>query len=122
MYTSCTDTVTLHSTELWRDEVILEALRIYRARMEGASLETVPEITFSPKPRCDGRVDRSVAQRGIMGFEPAHARRGYIYNPDRNPNLLDMPAELPVDGTASAWVLGQGGFASSHTGRLSREG
>eukprot|EP00966_Prymnesium_polylepis_P146769 3390046-Prymnesium_polylepis.1 len=26
-----------------------------------------------------------------MGWEPAHARRGYIYNPDRNPNLLDMP-------------------------------
>ena len=78
-------------TELWRDKVILEALRIYRARMEGASLETVPEITFSPKPRCDGRVDKSVAQRGIMGFEPAHARRGYIYNPDRNPSLLDMP-------------------------------
>eukprot|EP00966_Prymnesium_polylepis_P070140 1630624-Prymnesium_polylepis.2 len=38
-----------------------------------------------------------------MGWEPAHARRGYIYNPDRNPNLLDMPAELPVDGKTSAW-------------------
>ena len=32
-----------------------------------------------------------------MGFEPAQARKGYVYNPDRNPNLLDMPAELPVD-------------------------
>ena len=90
-------------TELWRDKVILEALRIYRARTEGASLDTVPECTFSQKPSCDGRADKSVAQRGIMGFEPAQARRGYIYNPDRNPNLLDMPAELPVDGTTSAW-------------------
>ena len=90
-------------TELWRDKVILEALRIYRARTEGASLDTVPEVTFSQKPSCDGRADKSVAQRGIMGFEPAQARRGYIYNPDRNPNLLDMPAELPVDGTTSAW-------------------
>ena len=90
-------------TELWRDKVILEALRIYRARTEGASLDTVPEVTFSQKPSCDGRTDKSVAQRGIIGFEPAHARRGSIYNPDRNPNLLDMPAELPVDGTASAW-------------------
>ena len=90
-------------TELWRDKVILEALRIYRARTEGASLDTVPKVTFSQKPSCDGRADKSVAQRGIMGFEPAHARRGYIYNPDRNPNLLDMPAELPVDGTTSAW-------------------
>ena len=44
-----------------------------------------------------------MAQRGIMGFEPAQARRGYIYNPDRNPSLLDMPAELPVDGTISTW-------------------
>ena len=90
-------------TELWRDKVILEALRIYRARTEGASLDTVPEVTFSQKPSCDGRANKSVAQRGIMGFEPAQARRGYIYNPDRNPNLLDMPAELPVDGTTSAW-------------------
>jgi hypothetical protein len=90
-------------TELWRDKVILEALRIYRARTEGASLDTVPEVAFSQKPSCDGRADKSVAQRGIMGFEPAHARRGYIYNPDRNPNLLDMPAELPVDGTTSVW-------------------
>ena len=90
-------------TELWRDKVILEALRIYRARTEGASLDTVPEVTFSQKPSCDGRADKSVAQRGIMGFEPSQARRGYIYNPDRNPNLLDMPAELPVDGTTSAW-------------------
>ena len=78
-------------TELWRDKVILEALRIYRARTEGASLDTVPEVTYSQKPSCDGRADKSKAQRGIIGFEPAHARRGYIYNPDRNPNLLDMP-------------------------------
>ena len=90
-------------TKVWRDKVILPALRIYRARTEGASLDTVPEVTFSQKPSCDGRADKSVAQRGIMGFEPAHARRGYIYNPDRNTNLLDMPAELPVDGTTSAW-------------------
>ena len=90
-------------TKVWRDKVILEALRIYRARTEGASLDTVPEVAFSQKPSCDGRADKSVAQRGIMGFEPAQARRGYIYNPDRNPNLLDIPAELPVDGTISAW-------------------
>ena len=47
------------------------------------------ERILSEKPSCDGRADKSVAQRGIMGFEPAHARRGYIYNPERNPNLLD---------------------------------
>ena len=90
-------------TKLVTLEGILEALRIYRARTEGAALDTVPEITYSQKPSCDGRANKSVAQRGIMGFEPAQARRGYIYNPDRNPNLLDMPAELPVDGTTSAW-------------------
>ena len=90
-------------TELWRDKVILPALRIYRARTEGASLDTVPEIMFSPKPRCDGRVDKSVAQRGIMGFEPRSARIGYVYNPDRNPNLLDMPAESPDRETCVLW-------------------
>ena len=90
-------------TKVWRDKVILEALRIYRARTEGASLDTVPEVTFSQKPSCDGRADKSVAQRGAMGFEPAHARRGYIYNPDRNPNLLDMPAESPDRETCVLW-------------------
>ena len=31
-------------TETWRDHVILPALRIFRARTEGASLDTVPEV------------------------------------------------------------------------------
>ena len=31
-----------------------------------------------------------------MGFEPAEARKGYIFNPQRNPSLA-MPADLPVD-------------------------
>ena len=45
-----------------------------------------------------------MAQRGVLGFEPRlRLAGGYVYNPDRNPNLLDMPAELPVDGTTSAW-------------------
>ena len=69
-------------TEIWRDYVILPALRIYRARMEGASLDTVPEVTYCPKPRCDGRANKSIAQRGIMGFEPAQARKGYITTPN----------------------------------------
>ena len=53
---------------------------------------------YSQKPSCDGRADRSVAQqRGIEGFEPARARGvGYIYNPESNPNLLDLPTDLPV--------------------------
>ena len=84
-------------THVWRDHVILPALRIFRARTEGASLDTVPEVVYSQKPSCDGRANKTIAQRGIMGFEPAQARKGYIYNPDRNPNLLDMPADLPVD-------------------------
>ena len=69
-------------TEIWRDHVILPALRIFRARMEGSSLDTVPEVTYSVKPSCDGRANKSIAQRGIMGFEPAQARKGYIYNPE----------------------------------------
>ena len=44
---------------------------------------------------CDGRADKSVAQRGIMGFEPRATRPGYIYNPERNPNVA--PPDLPID-------------------------
>ena len=90
-------------TEIWRDYVILPALRIYRARMEGASLDTVPEVAYSQKPSCDGRANKTIAQRGIMGFEPRSARIGYVYNPDRNPNLLDMPAESPDRETCVLW-------------------
>ena len=90
---------------MWRDKVIVEALRIHRARTEGASLDTVPEVTLSKskKPSCDGRADKNVALRGIMGFEPAQARRGYIFNPDRSPNLLNMPTELPDRETGVLW-------------------
>ena len=50
---------------------------------------------YSVKQSCDGRANKSVAQRGIMGFEPSAARKGYLYNPERNPNLALM--HLPVD-------------------------
>ena len=90
-------------TETWRDHVILPALRIFRARTEGASLDSVPEVTYSQKPSCDGRANKTIAQRGIMGFELAEARKGYVYNPDRNPNLLDMPAESPDRETCVLW-------------------
>jgi len=90
-------------TETWRDKVILPALRIFRARTEGASLDTVPEVAYSQKPSCDGRANKTIAQRGIMGFEPRSARIGYVYNPDRNPNLLDMPAESPDRETCVLW-------------------
>ena len=66
----------------FRDHVLLPALRVYRARTEGASLETVPEVTYSMKPSCDGRSNKSIAQRGIIGFEPRAARgANYVYNP-----------------------------------------
>ena len=94
-------------TETWRDKVILPALRIFRARTEVASLDTVPEVTYCPKPRCDGRANKTIAQRGIMGFEPAQARIGYSYNPERNPNLLDTPTEVPPDReTCVLWDKG----------------
>ena len=89
-------------THVFRDHVILPALRIYRARTEGAALDTVPEITFSQKPSCDRRADKSVAQRGIMGFEPRSARIGYVYNPDRNPSLLDT-SESDQDAFRLLW-------------------
>ena len=107
-------------TEVRRDHVILPALRIYRAHTEGVALETVPEVTFSVKPSCDGRADKSVAQRGIMGFEPRAARNGYIYNPERNPNLLDSSAiDLPVD--RETCVLPYDQAADVRMGELEKE-
>ena len=39
-----------------------------------------------------------------MGFEPRSARIGYVYNPDRNPNLLDMPSsESDQDASRLLW-------------------
>ena len=38
-------------TETWRDHVILPALRIFRARTEGASLDTVPQKLHTPRSR-----------------------------------------------------------------------
>ena len=39
-----------------------------------------------------------------MGFEPRSARIGYIYNPDWNLNLLDMPSESPgQDASCLLW-------------------
>ena len=91
-------------TGVWRDKVILPALQKYRALTEGAALDTVAEVKFSQKPSCDGRADKSVAQRGIMGFEPRSARIGYVYNPDRNPNLLDMPSsKSDQDASCLLW-------------------
>ena len=81
-------------TELWRDKVILEALRIYRsARRAPPSTRLQKSHSLRSRRATDvrTRASPSVAQRGIMGWEPRSARIGYIYNPDRNPNLLDMP-------------------------------
>ena len=48
---------------------------------------------------CDRPLNRhSCKVVGIIGFEPRAARgANYVYNPDRNPNLLDLPAKLPVE-------------------------
>ena len=56
--------------KLFRDHVILEALRLYRARTEGVSLDAVPPVVYSWKPSA-GRV--SGGQRGIQGFERCKA-------------------------------------------------
>jgi len=53
----------------WRDHVLPEALRIFRARTEGVPLDTIPPVEYSMKPKADGRKDGSSGQRGILGFE-----------------------------------------------------
>ena len=53
----------------WRDHVLPEALRIFRARTEGVPLDTIPPVQYSMKPKADGRKDGSSGQRGILGFE-----------------------------------------------------
>ena len=54
---------------MWRDHIILEALRVFRARSEGVALESVPPVVYAMKPSADGRANGTVGQRGIQGFE-----------------------------------------------------
>ena len=51
---------------LWRDEVLLPALRLYRARLEGVSIHTVPEVRYAYKRERDTTGARAV--RSILGF------------------------------------------------------
>eukprot|EP00966_Prymnesium_polylepis_P052793 1222709-Prymnesium_polylepis.1 len=39
---------------------------------------------------------RSVASWGSSPVQATARGANYVYNPDRNPNLLDLPAKLPV--------------------------
>ena len=73
----------------WRDHVLPEALRIFRARTEGVPLDTIPPVQYSMKPKADGRKDISPGQRGILGFEWRTAPLPIM------PLLMDVP--LPID-------------------------
>ena len=70
-------------TNVWRDHIILPALRIYRSKVENASLDTIPEVEYAIKPNEYRKAGCTNMQRGIMGFEI---------------RKFPMPeAELPID-------------------------
>ena len=76
-------------------------MRIFRARTEGASLDTVPEVKYSVKPSCDGRANKSIAQRGIMGFEPAPVAAPTVTawkNPRKQYMCSHCEGEVPKKG------------------------
>ena len=54
---------------MWRDHILLVALRVFRARSEGVPLDSVPPVVYAMKPSADGRANGTVGQRGIQGFE-----------------------------------------------------
>ena len=73
-------------TNVWRDHIILKALRIYRSKVEKASLDTIPEVEYAIKPNEYRKAGSTNMQRGIMGFEI---------------RKFPMPeAELPIDKEA----------------------
>ena len=61
----------------------MQALRIYRSKVENASLDTIPEVEYAIKPNEYRKAGCTNMQRGIMGFEI---------------RKFPMPeAELPID-------------------------
>ena len=73
-------------TNVWRDHIILPALRIYRSKVENASLDTIPEVEYAIKPNEYRKGASTNMQRGIMGFEI---------------RKFPMPeVELPIDAEA----------------------
>ena len=89
----------------FRDHVILEALRVFRARSEGVPLESVPPVVYAMKPSADGRANGTAGQRGIVGFEcckivlPAPCVGPYVEAP---PVPADAQQVLLPDSKADA--------------------
>ena len=84
--------------KVFRDHVILEALRIYRSRTEGLPLESAPPVVYSWKPSAGV----SGGQRGIVGFERCKATVPAIPLP---PEAKALPIDdettlLPYDAKA----------------------
>ena len=86
----------------FRDHVILEALRLYRARTEGVSLDAVPPVVYSWKPSA-GRV--SGGQRGIVGFERCNIVPATPYT-EEPPLPVDAEQTLLPDSKADALAAG----------------
>ena len=88
--------------KVFRDHVILEALRLYRARTEGVSLDAVPLVVYSWKPSA-GRV--SGGQRGIVGFERCKIVPATPYM-EEPPLPVDAEQTLLPDSKADALAAG----------------
>ena len=89
--------------KLFRDHVILEALRIYRARTEGVSLDAVPPVVYSWKPS-GGHVGGG--QRGIVGFERCKALVPATPCVEELPLPIDAEQTLLPDSKADALAAG----------------
>ena len=84
---------------MFRDHVILDALRIFRARTEGLPLDSVPPVIYSMKPSTDGRINGG--QRGIVGFERCKVVISELYV-DEQPLPVDVEQILLPDSKADA--------------------
>jgi len=58
--------VRAHPFPEWRDEVLPGALRLYRARLEGVSVDEIPEVKFVYKREQAASGERAI--RSIIGF------------------------------------------------------
>ena len=78
----------------WRDEVLLEALRLYRARLEGVTISAIPEVKFAYKREQTTSGARAI--RSIIGFASMPTETVAPPKPKRKKRAVSAEPEAPA--------------------------
>ena len=82
--------VRAHPFPEWRDEVLPGALRLYRARIEGVSVDEIPEVKFAYKREQAASGARAI--RSIIGFASIPTT---VVKPKSTPKKRTVPVDAP---------------------------